>query len=140
MPIEVAPDPLAPTERLPGPPVLYSASDFREHGRLAAGQHPPSADDWVRALAVTARTADLLFAVQQKSPVSAAQLADAASKLPAAGDEFAGFRLIRELGRGTFGRVFLAEQIELAGRTVVVKITPDARTEVKLLARLLHTC
>src|SRR5205809_7793034 len=41
--------------------------------------------------------------------------------LPGAGEELFGFRLIEELGRGAFARVFLAEQAGLAGRPVVLK-------------------
>src|SRR5262249_27985401 len=55
------------------------------------------------------------------------------------GSEFAGFRLVRELGRGAFGRVFLAEQKELGDRQVVLKVSMDTRTEVQVLSQLLHT-
>src|SRR4051794_1039335 len=121
MPIDVAPQPAPPlTERLPGPPAPVNP------GELPAGADP-------------AGPSDLLRQLHQKDPAAALQLAAAAARLPAAGEEFAGFRLVRELGRGAFGRVFLAEQIDLSGRAVVLKVTPDARTEVKLLARLLHT-
>src|SRR5262249_35984965 len=43
--------------------------------------------------------------------------------LPEVGDEVFGFRLLRELGRGSFARVFCAEQKTLAGRPVVVKVS-----------------
>src|SRR5439155_5946470 len=43
--------------------------------------------------------------------------------LPGAGEELFGFRLIEELGRGAFARVFLAEQADLAGRPVVLKVS-----------------
>jgi serine/threonine protein kinase len=64
-------------------------------------------------------------------------------RFPAAGDDMAGFRLLDELGRGSRGRVFLAEQTALAGRRVVLKIAPldrsDAAGEHLSLARLQHT-
>ena len=54
------------------------------------------------------------------------------------GDEFHGFRLIGELGRGSFGRVYLARQGELADRPVVLKITADGHDESQTLAQLRH--
>jgi serine/threonine protein kinase len=59
--------------------------------------------------------------------------------LPEAGDSFLGFRLLRELGRGAFGRVFLARQGDLADRPVVLKIASNLRGEVRTLAQLQHT-
>lgn len=63
---------------------------------------------------------------------------DRVFKLPDAGDDFLDFKLLDELGRGAFGRVFLAEQTDLSGRRVVVKITPLRTIEHKTLARLEH--
>ncbi len=59
--------------------------------------------------------------------------------LPEPGTEFLGFRLIAELGRGAFGRVFLARQGELADRPVVLKIAADVGGESRTLAQLQHT-
>ena len=59
--------------------------------------------------------------------------------MPKAGDEFVGFRLVRELGRGAFGRVFLATQSELAGRPVALKVSADLTGESRTLAQLQHT-
>src|SRR5262249_30651240 len=50
-----------------------------------------------------------------------------------------GFSLVDELGRGAFGRVFLARQGELSDRPVALKITADLRGEPQTLARLQHT-
>ncbi len=59
--------------------------------------------------------------------------------LPEVGDHFDGFRLIGELGRGSFGRVYLARQGELADRPVVLKITPaEGFDESQTLAQLQH--
>lgn len=58
---------------------------------------------------------------------------------PEAGATFAGFRLTRELGRGAFGRVYLAEQVSLANRRVALKVSPRLAGEVRTLARLQHT-
>jgi serine/threonine protein kinase/Tfp pilus assembly protein PilF len=63
-----------------------------------------------------------------------------APAFPAVGETVGPFRLLRELGRGSFGRVFLAEQTDLAGRRVAVKFsTRFGRTEPETLARLQHT-
>jgi serine/threonine protein kinase/tetratricopeptide (TPR) repeat protein len=59
--------------------------------------------------------------------------------LPEAGDRFLDFRLRQELGRGAFGRVFLAEQEPMAGRPVALKVTADALGETNALAQLQHT-
>lgn len=59
--------------------------------------------------------------------------------MPEVGDEFQGFFLAEELGRGTFGRVFLAHQIGLARRPVALKITNRPTREPERLARLQHT-
>ena len=60
-------------------------------------------------------------------------------RLPDVGDEVFGFRLRLALGQGAFGRVFLAEQGELAGRPVVLKVTAIEGEEPQTLAQLLHT-
>jgi serine/threonine protein kinase/Tfp pilus assembly protein PilF len=59
--------------------------------------------------------------------------------LPEAGQTIAGFRLVEELGRGTFGRVYLAEERHLADRSVALKVTRRGSREPQTLARLQHT-
>ena len=44
-------------------------------------------------------------------------------EMPKAGQRFLHFDLIKELGRGVFGRVFLARQTQLADRPVALKVT-----------------
>jgi serine/threonine protein kinase len=58
---------------------------------------------------------------------------------PAVGDELFHFRVRRELGRGAFARVFLAEQADLAGRLVVLKVSALDDDEAQTLAQLQHT-
>ena len=60
-------------------------------------------------------------------------------RLPEEGDEVFGFRLCQPLGQGAFGRVFVAEQADLAGRPVVLKVTAIEGEEPQTLAQLLHT-
>jgi len=75
----------------------------------------------------------------RSDPRSAAQLAHALAAMPEVGTEFLGFDLIAELGRGAFGRVFLARQGELADRPVALKISTDVLAESWTLAQLQHT-
>lgn len=55
---------------------------------------------------------------------------------PEEGDSFLGFALRHELGRGAFARVFLANDTELGGKWVVVKVARHGAAEAELLGRL----
>src|SRR5919197_5768363 len=140
------------TERLPGPPCPYVPGDsdaaaadplglaaaaraYHEFRRSAGGD----VDGWTPAFSGDPRHAELFRVLHRRNPDAALKLADAAASMPAVGDRLAGFRLVAELGRGAFGRVFLAEQPELADRKVVLKVSVDVRAEAEALARLLHT-
>jgi serine/threonine protein kinase len=57
--------------------------------------------------------------------------------LPGLGQRIGDFELIRVLGQGSFGIVFLARQISL-DRRVVVKVTANAGHEAQTLASLEH--
>jgi serine/threonine protein kinase/tetratricopeptide (TPR) repeat protein len=59
--------------------------------------------------------------------------------LPSVGDQLFDFRLRKELGRGAFARVFLAEQAGLADRPVVLKVSAIDGDEPQTLAQLQHT-
>ncbi len=72
-------------------------------------------------------------------PVEENQLREALEALPEPGDIAFGFRLLKELGRGTFGRVFLATQTELAARPVALKVSANLAAESRALAQLQHT-
>jgi len=58
---------------------------------------------------------------------------------PEPGNSFAGFKLVEEIGRGAFSRVYLAKQDDLAHRQVVLKVTASRSLEPQHLARLQHT-
>jgi serine/threonine protein kinase/Tfp pilus assembly protein PilF len=60
-------------------------------------------------------------------------------RLPDVGDTLFGFHLRYPLGRGAFARVFLAEQSDLAGRPVVLKVSAIEGSEPQTLAQLQHT-
>jgi len=57
---------------------------------------------------------------------------------PRTGAELGGFRLVVELGRGAFARVFLAEEMNLGRRLVALKISRAEGDEPRILARLQH--
>jgi serine/threonine protein kinase/Tfp pilus assembly protein PilF len=80
-----------------------------------------------------------LLAAAEKSAPSVVGWGDALPRLPDVGTEFLGFRLVRELGRGAFGRVYLAQQGTLAGRAVALKVAYDIAGESRTLAQLQHT-
>jgi tetratricopeptide (TPR) repeat protein len=63
----------------------------------------------------------------------------AAPQFPAAGESLGDFFLLAELGRGAQGRVFLASQLSLGERPVVLKLMPCEGREHLSLARLQHT-
>ena len=58
--------------------------------------------------------------------------------LPVAGDRLGPFHLLRELGRGGSGRVFLAEEETRGNRLVVLKVSIHASAEPRLLERARH--
>ena len=58
---------------------------------------------------------------------------------PRCGSGIGGFRLVSELGRGAFGRVYMAEEAGLGNRPVALKITLAEGDEPRILARLQHT-
>jgi serine/threonine protein kinase/tetratricopeptide (TPR) repeat protein len=60
-------------------------------------------------------------------------------RFPRPGELLDDFRIMRELGRGAFARVYLAEQIALASRMVALKVSSQpVADESQLLARLQH--
>jgi len=59
-------------------------------------------------------------------------------EMPAVGDSIGPYSLRRELGRGSFARVYLANQTDLEDRLVVVKVSTRATREPWLLARVRH--
>jgi serine/threonine protein kinase len=59
-------------------------------------------------------------------------------KWPEAAQNFLEFRLVLELGRGTFGRVFLATEPKVGNRLVVVKLSMLGGSEAEILGRNPH--
>src|SRR5262249_17087772 len=68
-----------------------------------------------------------------------ARLTQVLGMLPRVGTKFLGFHLIAELGKGATGKVYLAQQGDLAGRFVALKVSADLFDESQTLAQLQHT-
>jgi serine/threonine protein kinase/Flp pilus assembly protein TadD len=83
--------------------------------------------------------AAILDHLRSSDPAAADRLRRALEQFPPVGGYAAGFELVAVLGRGTFGRVYLARQGELADRFVALKISADLSGESRTLARLQHT-
>lgn len=67
------------------------------------------------------------------------KLAKVLKLMPKVGSKFLDFQLIAELGKGATGKVFLAQQGDLAGRYVALKVSAEAFDESQTLAQLQHT-
>ncbi len=111
--------------------LIYAAFCLAEADGLA-----PDPADYVARFPAHGAALRRLFELHDLATTDA--FAAAAPELPVAGDEVGPYHLIRELGRGGFARVFLAEQRDLGGRHVVVKVTTRPSPEPMLLARSRH--
>jgi serine/threonine protein kinase/tetratricopeptide (TPR) repeat protein len=112
--------------------------DFRQRRRRG---EEPSLDEYDERFPEHKDSVARLFRHQDflRSITGASDCSGPALSLPAVGDELFGFRLRRELGTGAFARVFLAEQVDLAGRLVVLKTSDTNGDEPQTLAQLQHT-
>jgi eukaryotic-like serine/threonine-protein kinase len=96
-------------------------------------------DSWCASYDGSGEPVDLLRGAHLSDPQSPSRLAAGGTPLPEVGDDFCGFKLVAELGRGAFGRVFLSHQNDLADRPVALKVSTEIREESQRLARLQHT-
>lgn len=80
----------------------------------------------------------LHFYIFARSIVAGEQSPVNISLWPEPGVQFLEFDLLAEIGRGSFGRVFLATEPALGGRQVVVKVAPHGGEEADILGRLRH--
>ena len=76
--------------------------------------------------------------IEDRGTGTAAGGSRSSRELPGAGDVLAGFRVLHELGRGAFARVYLAEEIHLGGRLVAIKVSRAEGDEPRILGRLQH--
>ncbi len=112
-------------------PAAGPAADFTlHHGLGLGGGHRPGDDVGATIGGARAITAGV---------TAVAAGPGGAIAFPQCGDGIGGFRLVAELGRGAFGRVYLAEESGLGNRPVALKVTRAEGDEPRLLARLQHT-
>jgi eukaryotic-like serine/threonine-protein kinase len=117
--------------------LLYEDFCLREE----AGESPDSADYEARFPEFAARLRELLVIHDLVAePGSTSPDFDANPvAFPSVGQTIGGFRLVEELGRGSFARVFLAQERQLADRPVALKVSRTGSREPQTLARLQHT-
>src|SRR5271165_986561 len=84
-----------------------AAHAFRDLLHLHDGDN---LDSWCESYRGNHEHARLFRDLHRSSPEAAARLVEGLAGLPEIGDTFLGFRLEQELGRGAFGRVYLARQ------------------------------
>ncbi len=116
-----------------------AARSFREFRLASDNEASLCLQNWDPPAEVGAEVARLFRGLHQADQHLANRIADGLATMPQSGEEFAGFHLLTELGRGAFGRVFLARQAALADRPVALKIAPDVGGESQMLAQLQHT-
>jgi eukaryotic-like serine/threonine-protein kinase len=119
------------------PPSRTASTDQGWGGKPVGGVG--TVDGIFRGVAEEHRDRDTVFDRSLGSdPFVAEQFDRSATKMPQMGGELFGFRLLAELGRGAFGRVYLAQQGELADRLVVLKVVANRFGESRTLAQLQH--
>jgi len=112
---------------------------YREYCLAESAGLNPDPSDYLKRFPAQGDSLRRLFSLHGAfGPLGLRDRADSAS-LPEVGDEIGPYLLIRELGRGGFARVFLAEQADLDGRLVVVKVSARITPEPRLLARVRHS-
>ncbi|HEV8059508.1 MAG TPA: tetratricopeptide repeat protein [Gemmataceae bacterium] len=129
-----------PPEQSPKNPSLEAAA--QSYLRLRLGSDSVSVENlnsWLASCTAEPEKAEFFRDLHLSAPEKASLLAEGLTQLPEVGTEFLGFRLISELGRGAFGRVYLAKQGDLANRSVALKVAADVFDESQSLAQLQHT-
>jgi serine/threonine protein kinase/regulator of sirC expression with transglutaminase-like and TPR domain len=118
--------------------MALAASAYRAYRSHGSGG-PEELNALLGSYGIPAAHGALLRSLDRTDPHAAERLVEALAGLPCAGASFLGFRLCGELGRGAFGRVFLARQGDLSDRLVALKVSADVAGESHALARLQHT-
>jgi serine/threonine protein kinase/tetratricopeptide (TPR) repeat protein len=118
---------------------MERAADAYRTYRRKGPDRPEMLDVLLDSYRVPREQAELVRSLDRTDPHAAERLAEALGSFPRPGADFLGFRLCGELGRGAFGRVFLARQGDLADRLVALKVSADVAGESHALARLQHT-
>jgi serine/threonine protein kinase/tetratricopeptide (TPR) repeat protein len=124
-------------------PLWLERLAYEEYRQRCAAGEATSPAEYLQAYGIDVAHWPLPSGVKSNhSPVSASVNSDgvdAATGFPQAGESFLSFELVEEIGRGAFGRVYLARQTALACRLVALKVSRGASVEPDRLARLQHT-
>jgi eukaryotic-like serine/threonine-protein kinase len=118
--------------------VVEAAKAYRDY-RASAVDDPAGMEALFASRRIPPAERELFRDLHSTATLTADRLADAVTTLPRIGSEFLGFRLQEELGRGAFGRVYLARQTDMADRLVALKVSADVAQETNALAQLQHT-
>src|SRR5262249_34202565 len=106
-----SPTPLSPSSAV----ALEDAADaYQALRRRLPTARAEDLDQWCGTFSGNPAPAQLFRDLHDRDPAAADRLAEALRALPSVGVKVAGFVLVAELGRGAFGRVFLARQGDLA--------------------------
>jgi eukaryotic-like serine/threonine-protein kinase len=111
---------------------------YHEFCLAEAADLEPDPADYLLRFPEQASSLSRLFALHGVFSSSTLREWTGLAGLPSSGDEIGPYQLLRELGRGAFARVFLAEQSDLDDRLVVLKVSTRATAEPRLLARASH--
>ncbi len=120
------------------PPSALAELIYHEYCLAEADCLDPDPGDYLRRFPDYSESLTRLFSLHDALSIATLRQMIVPSTLPSVGDEIGPYRLLRELGRGAFARVFLAEQADLADRLVVLKVAIRASAEPTLLARARH--
>ncbi len=112
---------------------------YHEYCLAEAAGLNPDPSDYLKRFPAQGDSLQRLFLLHSAFEFSRLRDWVGTTPLPEVGDEIGPYLLIRELGRGGFARVFLAEQADLDGRLVVVKVSEQLTPEPRLLARVRHS-
>lgn len=112
---------------------LAAVAEEEVRQRRAAGESPDSTE-YLRhyGIVVAGNERSATFRVSGSASWNGASLPQIGDVLPP------GYVLTRILGQGAFGRVYLAEQTDLASRQVAIKVSSRLIDEAQTLARLQH--
>ena len=117
-------------------PELRAAVAYEEYRQRATQGEPVSIHEFANERGVDATAWSTFVAA---ADATATEATFDVSQLPAPGDRYREFEIIAEIGRGRLSRVFLARQVSLASREVVLKFAPRHVVEAEKLAKLQHT-
>jgi eukaryotic-like serine/threonine-protein kinase len=109
-----------------------------EYSRRLAGGESIDAEEYSKQFPSYQKSLYFLIEVHKLLAHDPEFLSPADISWPAIGEDFLGFAIRSELGRGTFARVYIASESALGGRIVAVKVALHGSGEANTLGRLKH--